>query len=143
MTEKLLLSLRYPKIDLIAMDKLLDGAVTEKTNMEIQRCLDKFSDPINKLGYRPIEGRNKSKYRFIELVKKFSKEFQIDLDVVETDICIVADFYFDIVGYFTHLISAMIMADKIMVLPQTTEGRAILSLVYNTHSRIPNAGEVV
>ena len=138
MTEKLLLSLRYPKLDLDAIDELLNGAVTEKANAEIQRCLENISDPINKLGYRPNKGRDKSKYRFIELAENFSRDFEIDLDIVETDICIIADFYFDTVGCFTHLISAMLMADRIMIIPQTVDGRAILSLVYNTHSRITN-----
>lgn len=137
MTEKLLLSLRYPKIDIDAIDKLFNGVLTEKTNMEIQRFLDNISDPINKLGYKPIEGRDKSKHRFIKLARNFSRDFKIDLDVVETEICVIADFYFDIVGCFTHLISAMIMADKITIIPQTTDGRAILSLIYNTHSKMP------
>ncbi|MBQ4562044.1 MAG: hypothetical protein IJA55_06965 [Clostridia bacterium] len=137
MTEKLLISLRYPKIDFQAVDELLDGAVTEKTEEKIKSCLDRINDPINKGGYKPIEGRNKSKHRFIQLVREFSEDFEIDLDVTETDICIIADFYFDTVGYFSHLITAMIMADNIFVTPQTTDERSILSLIYNTHSKSP------
>lgn len=133
MTEKLLLSLRYPKIDLNAIDELLNGAITEKIEDKIQDCLEKIDDPINKWGYKPIEGRDKSKHRFIELVRDFSRDFEVDLDVTETEICIIADFYFDTVGYFSHLITAMIMADNIFVTPKTTNGRAELTLIYNTH----------
>ncbi len=137
MTEKLLLSLRYPTIDFESVDELLNGTLTEKMKEKIKRCLENINDPINKWGYKPIEGRDISKYRFIELVKDFSEDFEVDLDVTETDICIIADFYFDTVGYFSHLITATIMADNIFVTPQTTDGRAILSLIYNTHSRPP------
>lgn len=137
MTDKLLLSLRYPKIDFKAADELLNGTLTENLKDKIQHCLDIIKDPINKGGYIPIEGRDKAKHRFIELVRDFSEDFEVDLDVTETDICIIADFYFDTVGYFSHLITAMIMADNIFVIPQTTDGRAILSLIYNTHSRPP------
>ena len=99
--------------------------------------MENINAPINELGYKPIEGRDKSKHRFIELVRDFSEDFEVDLDVTETDVCIIADFYFDTVGYFSHLITAMIMADNIFVTPQTTSGRSILTLIYNTHSRTP------
>lgn len=139
MTDKLLLSLRYPKIDFEAADELLNGTLTENLNDKIQQCLDSIKDPINKGGYIPIEGRDRSKHRFIELVRDFSRDFEVDLDVTETDICIIADFYFDVVGYFSHLITAMIMADNIFVTPQTTHGRAELTLIYNTHYLPPNS----
>lgn len=137
MTEKLLLSLRYPKIDFEAADELLDGEVTKKLEKEIKACIERIDDPINKWNYKPIEGRDKSKHRFIELAKSFSEDFEVDLDITETEICIIADFYFDTVGYFSHLITAMIMADNIFVTPQTTSGRSILTLIYNTHSKTP------
>lgn len=139
MTDKLLLSLRYPKIDFEAADELLNGALTENLNDKIQQCLDSIKDPINKGGYIPIEGRDSSKHRFIELVRDFSRDFEVDLDVTETEICIIADFYFDVVGYFSHLITAMIMADNIFITPKTTDGRAELTLIYNTHYLPPNS----
>ena len=139
MTDKLLLSLRYPKIDFEAADELLNGALTENLNDKIQQCLDSIKDPINKGGYIPIEGRDRSKHRFIELVRDFSRDFEVDLDVTETEICIIADFYFDVVGYFSHLITAMIMADNIFITPKTTDGRAELTLIYNTHYLPPNS----
>ncbi len=58
MTEKLLLSLRYPKIDFEAVDELLDGAISERLKEEIKLCLEHIDDPINKSAYKPIEAEN-------------------------------------------------------------------------------------
>lgn len=132
----MLYSLRYPKLDLEAIDKISNGAFTEKLEKQSRESAARFDKMINNGTYSPIPGRDVSKHRFIELAKRFSEDFCVDLDIIENDICITADFYFETIGIFTHLISAMIMADEIVIIPETFEERAILGLIYNTHSLV-------
>lgn len=135
--ENVLLSLRYPKYDLEALDSLTGGAIAESIEQHTREKEEEFKKDLESGAYVPIEGREVSKNYFIDHCKRFSRDFEVDLDLIERDTCITADFYFDTMTMFSHLISAMIMAEEIMITPQNEDGRTVLGLRYNTHYKSP------
>lgn len=122
---------RYPSV----MDELSFMSEKEQKAAYQYFCSLMCSEPH----YEPIPGREEKAQEFIALAKKFSDEYEIDIDISRTPYSVEASLHFycgnygkDMICHFTQLFS---MCDNLSSsIPISEPSDFTLILEFNTHN---------
>ena len=137
MKSKIIYTKVYPKLDIESLAEQLKDEVKDNYKSEENKSIfRRFIENAEKCVFVPLTQRNELKKVFIQQAIECSRDYELDLELVDTSISVEARFSFDYGPLYEHLKGVLILADETDFEKGLNGKDLSVILVFKTHKAV-------
>lgn len=139
----ILYSKKYPKIDIEKAMNISNDASQHSQTIKTKSFEEFMNSDIAKLTYEPIPEREEYRDKFIQTAIAIADEYEVDIEVVESDGYVEVGFFFDNGKIFNGIKRMIAYADEISFMTEMQNRDIAVYLKFYTHSIYTKSGRRV